>query len=35
MKIEECLTRMIGFFVIQIHLSYNLPSLFDNDSLTN
>ena len=22
---EESITRMIGFFVIQIHLTYNLP----------
>ena len=24
-KLEDCLTRMAGFFVIQIQLIYNLP----------
>lgn len=27
--LDESLTRLIGFCVIQIHLTYNLPSIFD------
>ncbi len=30
-SLEESLLRMIGYFVIQIHLTYNLPQLFDAD----
>jgi hypothetical protein len=35
MNINECLVRMIGFFVIQIHLTYNLPHMFDGEKLKN
>lgn len=31
MELEECLIRMLGYFVIQIHLVYNLPQIFDAD----
>ena len=27
--LDESLTRLIGFCVVQIHLTYNLPSIFD------
>eukprot|EP00347_Sterkiella_histriomuscorum_P017453 403349310 len=32
-NVEENLTRIIGFFVIQIHLTFNLPSVFHPNTL--
>jgi hypothetical protein len=32
LKFGESLTRIVGFYVVQLHLSYNLPSLVDCES---
>ena len=29
--LEESLVRLLGFCVVQIHLTYNLPTIFEAD----